>query len=284
MSTNLRYKKGGFEMVSQKFVAFLHQLISREFKGMLAQAPDVRVLGSAEDQYAGMAASLKTSLVPFTSTSYQASEFIYVRLNLADDVVPSMDFAAPVLNVKETSVQGVATFVAAVPAPAAETYVERMVGWKYQLLPYNLLKAGNKPKAIVKQGMIRSNAVNQINGNKKLCNKLRAPNSSNVEKPFPGRGHYSIKFDVDNYPGGMFCVVPFKGNSILVSREAGTHKSKVDNPSWALKERFLAFKGVASALKQYPDRASLLDGQFFVDTTLQIALVPILAGLEERPI
>lgn len=269
-------------MVSQMFVANLHELINREFKGMLAQAPDVRVVGSAEDQYAGIGQSLKTSLVPFTSTKYEASEFIYVRLNLADNIVPSMDFTAPVLNVKEKSVQGVATFVAAVPSPTAETYVERLVGWKYQLLPYNLLKAGTKPKAIVKQGMITSNAVNQINGDKKLCNKLDAPRSANVEKQFPGRGHYSISFDASNYPGGMFCVVPFKGNSILVSREAGTHKSKVDKPSWALKERFLAFKGVASALKQYPDRASLIDGQFFVDTSLQIALIPLLAGLEER--
>jgi len=265
-------------MVSQKFMMNLGELVNREFKGMLAEQPQMRVMGSAEDHYAGLAQSLKTALVPFSSTSYEATEYVHVRVRLTDPLVPSMDFAAPVLNVKETSVQGVAAFATMVQVPSAETYVERMVGFKYQLLPYNLVKTGTKPKAIIKQGMIRSRAVNQINSDKKLCNLLSATSSTNVTKPFPGRGYYTVKFDHLNYPGGMFCVVPFKGGSVLVSREAGSTKCAVDKPAWSLKDRWTAFRGVASALKQQPDQASFMDGQFFVDATLGIALQPLLAS------
>jgi hypothetical protein len=266
-------------MASQMFLANMNQMIHKELKGVLAQAPDIRVLGSTEDQYAGLGESLKTALVPFASTSYEAAEFVYVGLQLNDQDVPTMHFAAPVLNIKDKSVPGVGVFVSAVTAPSAETYVERMVGFKYQLLPLNLVKTGKKYKAIIKEGLIRSQAVNMINSDKKLCNKLEGARSQDVAKPFPGRGYYKISFDYDNYPGGMFCVVPFKGKSVLIARDAGTTKSKVDRPVWGWKDRFGAFKGVASALRNNPDQAAFADGQFFVDTTLEIALPPVLASI-----
>ncbi len=267
-------------MVSQTFITNLNQCINKELKGMLTQPPDIRMVGSAADQYAGMKESLKTSLVPFTSTSYEAAEFVYGRLGLNDPDVPAMHFAAPVLNIKDKSVQGVGVFVAAAPVPSAETYVERMVGFKYQLMPYNLVKTGKKTKAIMKEGLIRSQAINHINSDKKLCNKLEGMRSMDVSKPFPSSGRYSISFDCDKYPGGMFCVVPFKGQSVLIGRDAGTTKSKVDKPAWGFKDRYLAFKGVASALRTYPDQAAFTDGQFFVDQTLEIALPPVLSSIE----
>jgi len=118
-------------MASEKFIFNLNKLIGKQLKKVLAGEPEVRSLGSEADQHKGLGDDLKTKFIPFRKSSYSAEEFLSVRIPVSDPNISYMDFVTPIVNIKDKSIQGVASMVTLVKHPIPETFVQRMVGFSY---------------------------------------------------------------------------------------------------------------------------------------------------------
>ena len=154
-----------------------------------------------------------------------------------------------------------------------------MVGLSYQLVPHSLVVEQDvKPKHVIKQDMITADAINGINANKDLCNKLRGSDSCKIADTGFSNKVYKAKMDAFNYPPGMFTVVPFKGNTIMIAKEAGEWGAKVDHPLYHFKERFEALSGVGSYIAYYPEEGEEV-GKFYMDPSLALVLAPLLQYL-----
>jgi len=240
-------ESGGIEMVSQKFIENLDKKIREELKGQLNGKPYIVPYGSGEDQWKGFGEDLKTSIIPFRKTTYEANEYLYARINLKDDYLSFIDFITPVINVKGKSIQGVATFLTYIDAAIPETYVLRMVGLKHKLLPHEwVVNQEYKPKEIIKNDWIDSDAVNEINSDKDLQLYIRGNDSKKIDAPGFSNKQYKIKMDYLNYPPGMFTVVPYKGYSFIIAKDVGDWFAKVDSPSYSFSKRLKALSTVAS--------------------------------------
>lgn len=271
------------DMVNQFLWNNLQSLIHKEIGSKLHEPPNIWMAGNPADQHQGYGRDLATALIPFASQSYTAQEFIQGRLTFNDDTIFYVDFFAPIVNIKGKSVQGVATFVTSIPHTCAETYVERKVGlMTSNLLPHSLVVGkGLKPKEVSKQGMVQSKAINAVNENPKLRDLLRGSASSTVRPYTLARSHYTIEFPGSDYPGGMFSVVPFHGDTVMIARDAGASDQVVNEPRWGFAARFAAFKGVARSLMKYPEKGETM-GKFYMDAPLQALLPPILEGIQRQ--
>jgi len=282
------YRDGseGIEMVSQKFVDNLHKRIREELKDHLNGKPYIVPYGSGEDQWKGFGEDLKTSIIPFRKTTYEATEYLYARINLKDDYLSFMDFITPITNIKGKSIQGVGTFLTYIDAAIPETYVLRMVGLKKKLLPHEwVVNQGIKPKEIIKNNWIDSEAVNGINNDKELLLHIWGNNSKKIDAPGFSNKQYKIKIDWLNYPPGMFTVVPYKGYSFLIAKDAGDWIAKVDSPSYTFSRRLKALSMVASYIYSYPDDGGddgEWTGQFYPDTSMLFSLRPLLKHIDKK--
>ncbi|UCG68743.1 MAG: hypothetical protein JSV09_13205 [Thermoplasmata archaeon] len=266
-------------MVSQKFVNNLNLYAQKKLKNVLAGQLTIQPLGSAADKHKGLADDLKTRFIPFRKSEYEAEEYLFARFPVRGEHFSFIDFAAPILNVKGKSIQGIASFVTSIPYPVPETYVQRMVGLKYRLVPHKLVvEQSLKPKQVIKENMITYRAVNAIHTDKKLCNKLQGSYDCKVQKPL-SKSYYKIKMDPFEYPPGMFSIVPYYGHSILIAKEAGDYGASVDSPRYRFNERFEAFSGVAKQIAASPQRGEEV-GKFYMDSTLEIVLLPLLEHLK----
>jgi hypothetical protein len=265
-------------MVSQKFVKNFNKYIEKRLKGVLAGPVTISPMGSAVDQHKGLGDDLKTAMIPFRKSEYQAQEYLYARIPVRDQYFSFIDFATPILNIKGKSVQGIGSFATSIPYPVPETYVERMVGLKYRLFPHKFVVEQNlKPKQVIKENMITYQGVNSIHSDKKLCNKLEGAWDCKV-RTF-GKKYYKIKLDTSNYPPGMFTIIPYHGHSILIAKEAGSFGAEVDSPLYAYKDRYEAFSGVAKTIASFPQKGEPV-GKFYMDSTLDILLPPLLGQIQ----
>jgi len=267
-------------MASNIFLGELMNDVNKELGDVLAGPPQWRPIGSGADQHKGIGDDLKTAVIPFRKSSYRAEEWIYMRVPLKDPLVTYFDFIAPVLNIKDVSVQGVGTFVTHLPIPCKETYVERMVGLSYKLLPHGLVvEQGLKPKEVIKGGMITSAAINAINDDKSVTRELDGNRSCEVPGGIISTKKYQVSFDSYNYPGGMTTVVPYYNCTVIITRDAGSATAMADKPRYDFKRRFNAFRGIANALAAHPEWGEL-EGKFYVDESLEMLLPPILSYLK----
>lgn len=266
-------------MVSQKFVHNFNLYAQKKLKNVLSGQLAIQPMGSAADKHKGMADDLKTRFIPFRKSEYEAEEYLFARFPVRGEGFSFIDFAAPILNVKGKSVQGIASFVTSIPYPVPETYVQRMVGLKYRLVPHKLVVEQNlKPKQVIKENMITYQAVNNIHNDKKLCNKLQGSYDCKVQKPL-SKSYFKIKMDPFEYPPGMFSIVPYYGNTILIAKEAGDYGASVDSPRYNFIERFEAFSGVAKQIANTNQKGEEV-GKFYMDSTLEIVLLPLLEHLK----
>ena len=267
-------------MVSRQFVEKLNEKIHEDLGDVMTEEPDIQIMGSGRDQYKGLGDELKTRFIPFRRSEYQAEEYLFARISVEAEAISFFDFITPVVNIKGKTVQGVSSFVTYVPYPIPETFVQRMVGLSYQMVPHELVVTqGMKPKHVIKQEMIESDAINGINADKDLSNKLRGSDSCKVADTGFSNKVYKAKMDAFNYPPGMFTIVPFKGNSILIAKEAGEWGAKVDRPLYHFKERFEALAGVGSYVAYYPEEGEVDVGKFYMDSSLALVLSPLLEYL-----
>ena len=267
-------------MANPKFLENLNKNVTKSLKGKLAGPVEIRVMGDPGDQHKGLGDDLKTSLIPFRSSTYEAQEYVYVRAPLNDGVVTFIDFVGPLLNIKDDTIPGVGAFMTHIPHPCAETFVERMVGFKYQLFPHSLVILQRlKPQDVMKQGMVRSKAIAAVNADKKLCRKLSHSNGTNISAKGLSNKVYKITFDWLDHPGGTFCATPFNGNTVMVTRDCG-RSPKVNKPDYSFKDVFDGFKGVGDYIAKYPEQ-ELYDGKFYIDTALAIMLGPAMTELKK---
>lgn len=269
-------------MVTQKFVDNLNMHIGKELQNVLAGPVTINPIGSTADQFKGLGDELKTAIIPFRKSQYDAQEYLFVRIPVRNQFFSYFDMVTPILNVKHYSVQGVASFVTSIRYPVPDTFVERMVGLSYRLLPHKLVvEQKEKPKKVLKGNMITSNAVNSINSDKKLCNKLEGSSDCKIPTShFKTAQIYKIKFDNLEYPAGMFTIVPYHGHSILIAKEAGDYGAMVDKPKYRIKERYEAFSGVAQYIASSPQAGEQV-GKFYMDTPLNLILPPLLQYLKK---
>jgi hypothetical protein len=233
-------------------------------------------MGTPSDQHKGMGDDLKTSLIPFRKSEYQAQEYLFIRIPVRDEHFSFFDFTTPILNIKGKSIQGVASYVTSIPYPIPETFVERQVGLSYRLLPHRLIvEQKNKPKHVIKKNMITTRSVNAINTDKQLCNYLEGNYSCKVDAGSFSKKIYKIKINILEYPPGMFTLIPYHGHTIMIAKEAGTWGSVADKPGYAFGERYNAFSGVAKKIASAPEVREPI-GKFYMDSTLDILLPPML--------
>jgi hypothetical protein len=237
-------------------------------------------MGSTADKHKGLADDLKTRFIPLRKSEYEAEEYLFARFPVRGESFSFIDFTAPILNVKGKSVQGIASFVTSIPYPIPETYVQRMVGLKYRLVPHKMVVEQKiKPKQVIKENRITYHAVNNIHNDKKLCNKLQGSYDCKVQKPL-SKSYFKIKMDPFEYPPGMFSIVPYYSHTIIIAKEAGEYGASVDSPRYNFKERYEAFSGVAKQIATYPKKGEQV-GKFYMDSTLEIVLLPLLEHLRK---
>ena len=266
-------------MVSKKFMDNINKNVTKSLKGKLSGPVDIKVMGDPGDQHKGLGDDLKTALIPFRSSTYEAQEYVYIRAPLNDPLVRSLDFVAALLNIKDNTIPGLGTFMAHIPFPCGETYVERMIGLKHRLLPHGLVVLQRqKPKEILDMNMITSRAVQAINNDKKLTNKISLRYSRSIPAKGLSNKIYKIEYDAFNHPMGGFSTIPYKGNTVMVTRDCGGG-AKVDKPDYDFRTAFEGFKGVAAYIKQYPQE-ELHEGKFYIDPPMTILLESTLAQLK----
>jgi len=259
-------------MVSQLFITNLNNKISNELKDVLSGPIQIMSSGSSSDQHKGMADDIKTALIPFRKSTYEAQEQLFVRIPVKNPNFSHMDFVTPVLNIKEHSIQGIATCSVVTPHPVPETYVERMVGFSYKLVPHKLVvEQSEKPKKVIKENMITSKAITSINDDKKLCNNLHASSDNKVFQGLLSKKFYKLSFDWTIYPPGMFTIVPYNGKSVMIAKDAGCSGAFIDKPMYTFKDRYAAFDGVAKYLAQNKQEGEKL-GKFYLDESIQMIL------------
>ncbi len=267
-------------MVSQNFVDNLYGDMKKQLGTLLAEEPTIYPMGSSEDQWKGLGSDLKNKLTPFSKDTYQAQEFIFARLILNDENISFMDFITPVVNRKGRSVPGVGTFVSYVENPIPETFVER--GFlSHQLYPHSLVvEEGIKPKKVLKQGMITSSVALAINSDKKLCSKLYGNEYCTVFEGGLSNRKYEVKVDRSKDPAGMFTIIPYKGHTMMIAKDAGRSGSYVDKPKYPWQDRLAALSGVANYINYYPEEGEEV-GVFYMDMSLNLVVPPLLQYLDQ---
>lgn len=266
-------------MVSPEFFAGLNSHLTREFKDVLAGQIYFSKLGTSEDQYKGLGDELKTALIPFRKSEYEAQEYLFARIPLRDPNVTFIDMIIPVLNVSGKSIQGIATFITFVPQPIPETFIERMTGYEYRLVPHSLaIERNEDPQQIIVSNMITSKAVNGMNFDKVFLKNLHGSTKCKLQEGFSSRS-YTVQFNCEEYPPGMFTIVPFYGNSIMIAKDAGDWKAMVDSPWYGSNGRYLAFSTAAKYIAQNPEPGVQV-GQFYIDGATRLGLLPTLDYLK----
>ena len=269
-------------MVNQAFIDKLNANISNEVRDLMAGPAYITAKGTGADQYKGLGDELATALIPFKKSTYQAQEYVFVRIPIKDQNVGFVDFVAPVLNVKGKSVQGVGTFATYTPNPVAETYVERMIGFGYKLVPHSMVvEQGMKPKEVLKGNMIKSQAINEINADKKLCNLLHGHSDCRVAEGIIGSAYFKLEVPWLDYPPGMLTVIPYKGHTFLVSKDAGGSGAMADSPKYPFKERVAAFIQIAAYLAKHREGGEAV-GKFYMDNSMEM-IVPQLMDYLKQP-
>lgn len=260
-------------MVSEKFITNLEKLINRQLKKVLARTPTFQTFGSAEDQPKGPGDPLATKFIPLRRSEYSAREYLMATIPVRDPNLSAIHLATPILNIKRTSVQGVATLMAVVPYPVPETYIERRaLRLSRRLLPHDLVVyQGLGYQEILEQDLIRYPAVVNINNDRKLCKTLAGSLQCDVEVGGLSSSVYKIKLDRDECISGVFTIVPFQGLTLLISREAGQIGARADNPRYDLAARFAAFSGVASYIAAYPQAGQEV-GTIYADPAVELLL------------
>ncbi len=261
-------------MVSQKFINNLTVLIKKQLKEIINGSIKIRAVGTPADQ--------EPSRLEFGNIRYTPQEFLFARIPVIGPYITYIDFATPILNFRGKSVQGIASFVTTIPHPIAETYVERGVGLSTKLLPHKLVvEQGIKPKKVIKNKMITSQAINSINNDTRLRVKFLPSSSCKIDSDFFGTDSFKINLDTFEYPPGMFTIVPYYGYSILITKEAGKWGAEVNKPNYGFKERYDAFYGVAKYISSYPEEGEL-EGKLYMDSTLNIILPRLLKYIRNK--
>jgi len=273
-------------MASEKFENNLLKKIQKELEDHLNGEPYIVTYGSDEDQWKGLGEDLKSAFIPFRKTSYEASEYIFIRINLNDEYLSFMDFVSPVTNIKGKSIQGIATFLTYVEAPIPETYVLRLVGLKEKFLPYEwVVNQGHKPKEIIKNEWIDCDAVLGMNEDKDFQLTVCGDHSRKIVASGLSSKQYKISFDYLNYPPGMTSIVPYKGRSFIIAKDAGDWFSTMDSPSYAFKKRYNALSTIAAYIYGYPDDGGdegEWTGQFHPDSSMLHSLLPLMKHIDQH--
>lgn len=267
--------------MNQYFLTGVHANIGNQLLNVLSAPPYVKVMGSDAGLEATTAAKALAYVVPFKGIKYSAQEFVFARMQLRDPLIKYIDFVAPVLNVEGHSIQGVGTFMTHVPFSTTDSYVKELAGFRDMLMPTSLIEQSVSPKQAIKQNMITSAAVNAINEDKKLCKKLHGNHYRRVEMGGLSHTSYEVSFDFINYPGHMFYTIPYKGSTVMIARNAGEKKARINYPDWGFFDRFSAFLGVAHHLSEHkePERHP---GKFHMDMPLAFMLPDLLHQLDSE--
>lgn len=261
-------------MVNPRYLKILNKTIKKELKKVIAGDPIITTIGSPESQYKGLIESLISSKL-----EYQAHEFVHAKIPVKNQLFSFIDLTTPVVNIKKSSLQGVATFNTVITYPINETYVLKLAGFSWKLVPHSLaIEKKVEPKKIIKGGMITSKAIMAINSNKKLCKKLKGNHSCSTGGMF---STYTCSIDVNKYPPGMFTIVPYHGHSILIAKDAGINiEACANEPRYHIKDRYEALAGVANYIATHPQTGEI-KGKFYLDRSM-FAVIPIIENIKKN--
>ncbi|UCG68742.1 MAG: hypothetical protein JSV09_13200 [Thermoplasmata archaeon] len=266
-------------MVNQRFIKILNKSIKKQLKKVINGEPAINVVGSHVDQYEGFLATLEAHFLR-KAQEYDPHEFVHARVPIKNQYFSYMDITVPVVNIKKNSVQGVATFFTEIPYPINETYILRRVGLSNKLVPHNLVfKYHTDPRKIIKEGLINSEAIKDINNDRKLIKKLKGNDSCLISCL---GSDYSATINLAKYPPGMFTIVPYYNHSFLIAKDAGISLEATTNePRYHIRDRYQALFGVAHCIARKPQVGETV-GKFYLDISMRINLPPILEQIKNN--
>jgi hypothetical protein len=246
-------------MVNEKYMKNFEKNIDKRTKQIRSDPPKVDFIGEGYDHDKGMMSDLKLRLVPFSKESYQASEWAMGQIPLKDPAVPKLYFQATILNIKNKSVPGIATFGAVVDAPVKETYVVTWSkGLKNYLLPLSVIADETVPRKKAYLEKINwTPFVEAVNTDKKAVKTLQLSPSRN------DMGKFSVNIDTMRLVG-THQVMPFKGKTLLLMNEAGN--GNVNKPAYRYQDVYEAFWTLSSKIKQHPATGEDVGTLFITDT------------------
>ena len=80
-----------------------------------------------------------------------------------------------------------------------------------------------------------------------------------------------VKIEPYSYIPGMFTIVPFRGRTLLIAKDAGASGSWGDAPKYDLKKRYQAFTGVAKHISTHPQSGQDM-GAIYIDVSMATIL------------
>lgn len=252
---------------------YFKKRIMKDLKKVISGEPVLNTLGSSDDQSKGFLREFSSHVIP-SNYRYEAKEFVHARIPVYDQNFSNVDVIVPVVNIGRKSIQGVATFGAVVPYPVDETYVHL----RFNLVPHSLaIERRVDPKRIVKGNMIRSKAINAINGDKKLIKKLNRKTRCAIT----GIGSsYICEIDTDKYPPGVFTVVPYYNHTVILAKDAGISVEACPNePRYDLRKIYEALSGVGGYIAANPQQGKHV-GKFYMDIPLNLLLPRLLKDIK----
>ena len=264
-------------MASRKFVKNLTKQIKRKLRKVIDGEPQITVVGPQIDQWKGYLHDLKCDLNPFKQTEiYQATEQLVVAIPVKDPHFDTIHFTTPVINIRRKSIQGIGSFVVHVPYPIKETYMA--IPASSSLVPITTVLELNTPQHLrTERNAVVAEAVKAMSKDRKV--KLFTPQACTIEGAGLSNASYKISFN-PLQPPGRFSIIPYKGNSVMIMREAGGSWATEDAPCYDFRKAQVNFSRCAEHLHNFPERGELI-GRLFVDRSFVAMLAPILAKLDE---
>lgn len=265
---------------------YLNKYMSKRLKKVLSGPIQFNVYGRPTNMHEALPEALNFKYIPSISTEYQPQEYVFARIPVNNPHFRYMDTVIPVLTQGGKSVQGIATFVTFIPAPIRETFVERSTLFSNFLIPLRLADSKDHAPKEVRDSMIESVAVNAINKDSGITTFLHGDHSCSVDNTgfiALGQSSYKLKINHKHYPPGMFTIVPYGGNTILIAKEAGEMGAAADKPRYYFKWRYQAMEGIARHISENPEQGNEDKGFFFLDPSLEIILPPLLKHLHILP-
>ena len=258
-------------MVTEKYIENLTKQITKHL-GKVARGPPSFSSGGDET---GQAKAVQEAGL-FGKSGYQAQEYLLTKIPVDNSHFQDFYISLPILNIGNKSVSSVTTFAVSIPYQVPETFVEQVAAGllSFRMVPHDMVFVDDvSARQVIKQKLITYPPINALNGDKKLRKLIHGKERAYVKVGLLG-DDLVIKYDAIEYKTGMFTIVPFNNDTLLIAKDAGLSSAKGNSPRYDLFKRYQAMAGVAQLIAEQPQSGQEV-GALYPD-------IPVAMFLHER--
>lgn len=244
-------------MVNPHYTHALLQNIEKNLGKWLAGKPEVRQIGVAMDHYKGLSSRVRAELIPFFKEKYEATEFLFGSIPLANPPMSNLYFQTGVLAVRGDSVPTNIQFAAAVPSPIPESIVTPLLLLSSRFLAVSAVGADAKDASVAyKKKLGWSPMLEALNNDKNAVHVITwgGDRSASV-------GNYRLKLGV-NSPTGYLQLAPYRGFTVLTAQRSAAPGADVNLPKYNFTDVMDGFARVLQVTMRFPESREEIGKQF----------------------